>query len=91
MYRQWICSTAILPYPDLRWLQEASSSDVFPIEVTLYNEELELLLISYCSDMIENGSLTDLMTAVFKRENCSPGLSTMWYLILLEVTIKIGL
>ncbi|XP_042775657.1 contactin-associated protein-like 4 isoform X2 [Panthera leo] len=31
-------STAVLPYPDSRWLQEASSSDVFPIAVVLQNK-----------------------------------------------------
>lgn len=42
MYRQWICSTAILPYPDSRWLQEVSSSDTFPIADILYDKELDI-------------------------------------------------
>lgn len=42
MYRQWICSTAMLPCPDSRWLQEASSGDIFPIAVILYNKELDI-------------------------------------------------
>ncbi|XP_042825581.1 contactin-associated protein-like 4 isoform X2 [Panthera tigris] len=31
-------STAVLPYPDSRWLQEASSRDVFPIAIVLQNK-----------------------------------------------------
>ena len=65
-YGQWLCSTAPLPFPDSRWLQEDAPSDTCPMAVILCDKELDVAVDFQLCRYELKPSLTGSMTTVFK-------------------------